>query len=96
MSKEDEWNADLWDRFVAEQQEWIGRVLVTPPPTWEETVKEAWRVARPQFDRESLDGRLIVTHDLGVIPDIVFERIRYGDQWVIEADGIIVERLAAK
>lgn len=92
MSAEDEWNADLWDRFVTEQREWIGKMLVTPPPTHEETIKEAWRIVGPSFDRRQINGRLVVAHDLGVVPDILFERIDYAGQVVIEAEGVIVER----
>lgn len=93
MSLEDEWNADLWSRFVAEQREWIGQQLIRPIPTWEETVKEMWRMARSRFDEQQIDGRRIVQHDLGILPDVMFERIDYSGQVVIEADGIIVERL---
>lgn len=96
--REREVNEDLWRSFVAEQRRFLGQFhpTVAPPMTREQTVKEAWRIARPDFDRLNIGGRLEVIHDLGVVEPILFERICYDETWVIEAEGVIVERLQRK
>lgn len=66
---------------------------VAPPPTRVETIKEGWKALRPTWDRDQIDGRVILIHDLGVVEPILFELVRYGGQTVIEAEGVVVERL---
>lgn len=68
-------------------------VNLIPPPTWTETVQEAWRMVRDEWSHLAIDGRLVVRCDYGILPDILFEEVRYGGTWVIEADGVVVERI---
>ena len=91
-----------WDDYLAREQRWIadrlfgGFVAVAPPPTRAETVKAAWAAARLHWPREQINGRLVVADELDIIAPILFEQVRYGGVWVIEAEGVVVERLPAR
>jgi len=86
-----------WDAYFEQEREWINSMFaLAPPPVRADEIKEAWIGTRPFFARDSIEGRLMVYHDLGVVPPILFEQIKYGDTWVIEAEGVIVERIPAQ
>lgn len=92
-----------WDDYLAQERSWIlGRlnagfeIKIAPPPTRAETIQEAWRMVGRDWQRDSIDGRLIVCCDLGIVEPILFEAIRYGEQWVIEAEGVVVEKVAIR
>lgn len=83
-----------WDAYFEHEREWINAMFaLAPPPVRTDEIKEAWGEVRADFGRAAIDGKLMVRHDLNVVPPILFEQIRYGDLWVIEAEGVIVERL---
>lgn len=65
-------------------------IVLTAPPTREETIKLAWSKIADRFDYER--GKLTVAHDLGIVEPITFELIDYGKESVIEAEGVIVAR----
>ncbi len=65
-------------------------VKITAPPTRAETIKEAWSIAGEDMGD---DDEMIVEHDQGIVPPIVFKRITYAAATVIEAEGVIVARL---
>jgi len=78
-------------------EEWVGAFrFLAPPPSRTETIKHGWSIIRDDWSKFNRDGRLELVHDLGIVDSIMYEQIRYGDQWVIEAEGVVVERLAAK
>lgn len=86
-----------WDDYLARERSWIaGMIAVAPPPTRAETVKAAWEAARAHWPREQTNGRLVVADELDIIEPILFEQVRYGGVWVIEAEGVVVERLPAR
>lgn len=86
-----------WDEHYEREREWINSMFaLAPPPVRNDEIKEAWQNVRPTFPRESVEGRLLVYDAMGVVPPILFEQIQYGETWVIEAEGVIVERVAAK
>lgn len=97
------WRDDMpRDDYLAREHRWIadkpfgGVVAIVPPPTRAETVKAAWDGVRLHWPRRQIDGRLIVADELGIIEPILFEQVRYGGGWVIEAEGVVVERLPAR
>jgi len=65
-------------------------IVLAPPPTRAETIKEAWRIAGDRFDFAA--GKLIVRHDLDIVPEIVFEIVEYAGVTAIEAEGVIVAK----
>lgn len=67
---------------------------VIPVPTRSDTIKAGWAMIRDQWPIHQVDGRLELLHDLGIVEPMMFEQIRYGDEWVIECEGLIVERIA--
>lgn len=81
------WCDTVFERWAEEQ------LLVAPVPSHAEIMKEGWAALREHWPRNQIDGRCILQHDLGIVPDILYEQVKYGDQWVIEAEGVIVERL---
>lgn len=83
-----------WDSFYAARVADI--VKLVEPPTRVEIIKEGWAALRPVWPQHQADGKCVLVHDLGIVPDILYEQIRYGDVWVIEAEGVIVERLPAR
>ncbi len=91
-----------WDDYLKRERSWIaerlveGFITVSAPPTRAETVKAAWDGVRRHWAREQINGRLVVADELGIIEPILFEQTRYGDVWVIEAEGVVVERLPAR
>ena len=105
MTEEDEkrFNEDMWRHFAIHEREWIGNVFnqrvrrepvpIAHPPTRAETIKEGWRLARQSFDAENINGRLEVCDTLGIVPPILYEVVEYGTDRVIEAGGVIVERI---
>lgn len=75
----------------------LGRLFdIAPVPSRAEAVLAVWESARALWPTHSIDGRLEVIHDLEIVPPVLFEQIRYGDEWVIEGEGVIVERLAVR
>lgn len=80
-----------WDAFVAQELGWIAKVQ--QPPSRVETIKMIWGETRDHWAAESTPAGLIVMHNLGIIDPVHFEQKRYGSVWVIEAEGVIVERL---
>lgn len=85
---------DGWNDFLHGERAFIrDRVAIMAPPDRTTTVKAGWAAVRDGWYRDSIDGKLLVIHDLGVVPPILFEQVRYGDVWVIEAEGVVVERL---
>jgi hypothetical protein len=89
MSIADDFSNAVFALWVAEMVE--SGDLLRPPPTREETIKEAWRMSKDRFDFER--GWMIVRHDLGIVPDIRFELIHYdGQASVIEAEGTVVAK----
>ncbi len=65
-------------------------VMLVPPPTRAETIKEAWRLAGDRFDYGL--GRLTVAHDLDIVEPITFELVSYEGFDVIEAEGVVVQK----
>ncbi len=95
MSDEDKW-AEYFQSELERITALVEPVRIIPPPTRTETIQAAWAEARLHWDREHIAGRLIVADAFGIVPDILFELVPYGGQWVIEAEGVVVERLAQK
>lgn len=89
---QEQWD-DFYRRQVADIVKAFGCVEVTPAPTHAEMIKQGWAALREQWPYRQIEGRCVLVHDLGIIPDILYEQVKYGDQWVIEAEGVIVERL---
>lgn len=87
---------DFYRRQVAEIAATLGYFEVAEPPTRVETIKEGWEALRPQWALRQVEGRCILVHDLGIVPDILYEQVKYGDVWVIEAEGVVVERLPTR
>jgi hypothetical protein len=80
----------LFDRWVAEN------VAIAPIPTRAETIKHCWITARTLWPTRATAAGLIVEHDMGIIEPIHFQQMQYGDTIVIEAEGVVVERLQMK
>lgn len=79
-----------WDRYFEQERRLIDSLM--PPPTRAETIIEGWRLSREKWPSVATEAGMVVHHDLGIIPSMHFEQIRYGDTLVIECEGVIVER----
>lgn len=82
-----------WDDFLHGEREWLAeRVRMMPVPTREQIVKDLWADSRDLWAAHQRNGALLVQYSpFG--DTVLYQQIRYGDVWVIEADGLIVERL---
>lgn len=84
---------DGWNDFLHGESEWIAaRVALMPVPTREQIVKDLWADSAIYWPLHERNSKLLVQYSpMG--DTVLYELIRYGDAWVIEADGVIVERL---
>jgi len=80
-------------RYKRVDGDWIA---VSAVPSRADTIKAAWAMLRHDWTRYSVDGKLEAHHDLGIVEPMLFEQISYGDTWVIECEGVIVERVDRK
>lgn len=78
----------LWLRDMIEQ----GVVRLVPPPTRTEIVKHVWDTVRDFWMESSVDGKLVVQAD-PTEEEFVFEIIRYDRHFVIECEGVVVEKM---
>lgn len=60
------------------------------PPSRAEIIKAVWAEAEPHWATAAIDGRLEVVY--GPVPALLFEQSRIGDVWVIECDGVVVQK----
>ena len=88
--------AESWANAV--YQTWLrdmieaGHVRMVPPPTRTETVKHVWEKVRELWVESSVDGKLAV--QLDPTDDVMtFEIIRYDRTFVIECEGVVVEKM---
>lgn len=78
---------DTWYRqFMAEA------CLIAPPPTRTETIKHVWEHAREFWCQSNVEGKLSVVTD-PLEAEFLFELIRYGDWFVIECEGVVVQKM---
>lgn len=69
-------------------------IQMMPVPSHAELMKAMWEQLRPLWATRNQDGKM-----WAVFPgmeDVLFEQLWYGTEWVIEAEGVIVERVARK
>lgn len=69
-------------------------VKIAAVPTHTEMMKIMWEELRPYWATRNQDGKLWAVHH--TIEPVLFEQIWYGTEWVVEAEGVIVERVARK
>lgn len=84
-----------WDAYFRREEAAIRQLLLRQLPSRTEEIKARWQEVRGQWD--ALNSRLgwmaVEDVDRELEPPIVFHRVIYGRQIVIEAEGVIVERL---
>lgn len=88
------WDEELWRDFINNAgPESVPFMPILAAPTREDTIKHIWQIVGPDFDRYEIEGRMLVKHDLDIADAVLFERIDYAGTTVIEAEGVIVQRL---
>ena len=69
-----------------------GEISMIQPPTRAETIKHVWEHTREFWCESSVDGKLTVVTD-PLEAEFLFELIRYGDWFVIECEGVVVQKM---
>jgi hypothetical protein len=82
-----------WEEFLAGERVFIDeKVAMIQVPSREQLVKDLWADSREYWASHERNGGLEVQYS-PCGDTVLYQQIRYGDVWVIEAEGVIVERL---
>lgn len=68
-----------------------GSLILAEPPSRSEVILHVWELCGDFWPESNVQGKMIVATD----PDdsFVFDLIRYGDVFVIECEGVVVQRV---
>lgn len=87
----EDWVNAIYGMWLAEAVQ-AGEIKLVQPPTRAETIKHVWEHARDFWCESNVDGKLSVVTD-PLEAEFLFELIRYGDWFVIECEGVVVQKM---
>jgi hypothetical protein len=87
----EDWANRVYGLWLAEAIA-AGDIRIAPPPTRAETIKHVWGKTRDFWLESSVEGKLTIQCD-PTEECMTFELIRYGGTFVVECEGVVVERM---